>query len=197
MTLTTSNKLHRGFTLIEVLIALFVFAIGILTVAGLETISKKANFDAVQRTTATQLAADIVARMRANSADVWGNYESENLGGSSLSAPSPSCAGTTANCSPTQMVAYDLYQWEQAIDGVAEAKTGGLVDPKACIRGPATGGAGTYYVIIAWRGVTELSSPDIDADIPPSSGNAKCGAGNYDTNDAYRRVLMFTTFMAE
>ncbi len=41
---------NRGFSLLEMLVALMVFSIGLLAIAGLQTISKQANFEAVQRT---------------------------------------------------------------------------------------------------------------------------------------------------
>ena len=187
-----NHTAQRGFTLIEVMIALFVFAVGILTVAGLQIVSKKANYDAVQRTTATLLAKDIIQRMRVADDDDWDLYLVEDLGMASLAAPGVMCdAGVS--CSPEQMAAYDLYEWERALDGVSEGNAGGLVDPSACVRGPAAGGEGTYFVIIAWRGTTELSDPVIDNGI---NGLGSCGAGGYDTNDAYRRVLMFTTYMS-
>lgn len=185
------RKRNRGFSLIEVLMALLVFAVGILTVAGLQIVSKKTSFDAVQRTTATLVAHDIVQRMRANSAAVWGNYLVDNVGGNTLS--STTCVGTGVTCSATQMAAYDLDEWEKAIDGTSEGGTGGLVDPKACVRGPAGGGEGTYYIIIAWRGVSELSNPTIDA----GTGANVCGSGNYGTDDVFRRVLMITTYLSE
>lgn len=188
-----SRLAFRGFTLIEVLIALFVFAMGILTVAGLQIVSKQANYDAIQRTTATLLAQDIVQRMRANQPSNWDDYIAENIGGGTLAAPATDCGNGVAVCAPVQMAAYDLYQWEQALDGATEANTGGLVNPSACIRGPAVGGAGTYYVIIAWEGVNALSNPTIDDGI---GGIGSCGAGEYGTGDAERRVLMFTTYMA-
>lgn len=193
-----SRSRFEGFALIEVMIALFVFAIGILTVAGLQVISKKTNFDAVQRTTATLLAHDITARMRANSPDDWEAYLTENLSGVGMTVPSPNCGTAGAGCSAVELAEYDLYEWGQALVGAAEGGTGGLVDARACIRGPASGGDGSYYIIIAWRGVTELSNPTIDSEIPPGSANTGCGVGLnlYGTDDAARRVLIVPTYMA-
>lgn len=182
----------RGFTLIEVLIALFVFAIGIMTVAGLQVVSKKSNFEAIQRTTATLIAQDILQRMRTNDPEAWDSYLQEDLGNGSLGAP-PNCLGATVSCDREDLASYDLFAFEQALDGVSEANTGGLVNPSACIRGPAGGGDGTYSVIIAWRGVTELSNPTIDNGV---GGLGPCGAGDYGANDAYRRVIVFTTYLA-
>lgn len=187
-----STKRQRGFTLIEVLVALFVFAIGILTVAGLQIISKKSNYEAIQRTTATLIARDLVQRMRANDPEAWADYLQEDLGNGTLGVPKD-CLGAAVTCDRSELASYDLYAFEQALDGVSEENTGGLVNPSACIRGPAAGGDGTYSVIIAWRGVTELSNPTIDNGV---GGLGPCGAGDYGANDAYRRVVVFTTYLA-
>ena len=178
-----------GLTLIEVLITLFVFAIGLLTVAGMQAIAKKANFEAVQRTTATFLAYDIIERMRANS-QTLASYLTAGVGQGSLAAPGTDCSA--AACSEAELAAYDLYEWERAVDGRAEESAeggaaGGLVLPTACGTGPAAGTAGVYTVAIAWRGSNALSNPTIDT----------CGEGSGDYGDAdeYRRVLVVTTYI--
>lgn len=57
---------NAGFSLIEVLVALFVLALGVLGAAALQMNSLKYNQTASIRTQATFLAYDIVDRMRAN-----------------------------------------------------------------------------------------------------------------------------------
>ena len=57
---------QRGFSLIELLIALIVFSVGLLSVAGLQTVSKQANFEALQRTAASQIAHGLLEDMRVN-----------------------------------------------------------------------------------------------------------------------------------
>jgi len=61
-----SGNKQRGFTLLEVLIALLVLSIGLLGLAALQTTGLRSNEMASMRTTATQLAYDISDRMRAN-----------------------------------------------------------------------------------------------------------------------------------
>lgn len=56
----------RGLTLIEILITLLVISIGLLGVAGLHSFSMKSNYDALMRSHASVLVADIADRMRAN-----------------------------------------------------------------------------------------------------------------------------------
>ena len=69
--LAKMNRFFRqnGFSLIEILIALIVFSVGLLTVAGLQTISKQANFESLQRTAASQIAHGLLEDMRINKPD--------------------------------------------------------------------------------------------------------------------------------
>jgi type IV pilus assembly protein PilV len=181
----------RGFTLIEVLITLVIFSIGLLSVAGLQTISKKANFDALQRTTASLLAGDIIERMRANARQlqIYNNNGSRVLGGGTQTAANPDCV--SASCNQVQLANQDLFEWERSLDGANElvgaAFTGGLVQPTACIDGPVGGIGGVYTVAIAWRGVTALSNPIIHA----------CGSdtGRYGDNNEFRRILVIETYI--
>ena len=57
-------KRARGFTLIEVLVSLLVLAIGLLGLAALQTQGVRFNHDAATRTQATNLANDLLERMR-------------------------------------------------------------------------------------------------------------------------------------
>jgi type IV pilus assembly protein PilV len=200
------NRRHsrsRGFSLIEALITLFVFAIGILTIAGLQLVSKKANYDAAQRTTAGMLANDIAERMRANlstNGAALADYVVEDLGGGTLAVPGQDC--TTGTCTNSQLAAWDLYEWEQLLDGASEDNAGGLVDPSACVRTDTVGGGkGTYHIVIAWRGVNPLSSPTIDQNLT-ATAPAGCGegSGDYDDSDTgakdvYRRVIVVSTYI--
>ena len=60
------RRKHHGFSLIEMLVALVVFSVGLLAIAGLQTMSKQANFEALQRTTASQIAHGLLENMRVN-----------------------------------------------------------------------------------------------------------------------------------
>jgi type IV pilus assembly protein PilV len=195
----------RGVGLIEVMIAIIVVSIGILAVIGMQVTGKQANYDAVQRTTAAHLAYDMIERMRANPSALGAYAAAGVLGNGSLSAPGQSCSSTGTACSPAQMAAMDLYEWERAMDGAGELRdvnddgdltdpedqTGGLVLPRACISGPA-GGAGVYEIVLVWRGTQEQSTVPL--------GNARCGggldsSGVYGTGDRLRRQLRITFFV--
>ncbi|HEX6930464.1 MAG TPA: type IV pilus modification protein PilV [Gammaproteobacteria bacterium] len=180
---------QNGFSLIEILVALFVFAIGILSVAGLQIVSKRTNFEAVQRTSATFLAYDILERMRANPREL-GSYVDVTLG---ATRPAPAVMCDASACTAEELAAFDVWEWQRAIQGVAEqsagTSTGGLVNPTGCIAGPAAGGQGTYTITIAWQGVDALTN-EFDDNL--------CGNGNagYGETLEYRRLIVITTYIA-
>lgn len=66
----TTHKTTYGFTLLEVLIAMVVFAIGMLGLAGMQGTALKDNNDAYMRSQAVFFAYDMGDRIRANP-DFW------------------------------------------------------------------------------------------------------------------------------
>lgn len=187
----TTSFGSRGFSLLELLVTVVVFSVGLLTVAGLQTVSKQANFEAIQRTTASQIANGLLEEIRTNgdAADVY--LAAGELGAGSRGAePAPNCIGA-AECNAAQKAAFDLWFWEQAIDGNLEtiggAGTGGLVLPAMCITGPAGGGAGIYQVTIVWRGTVSITN----------AVNNPCGtaSGNYGAANEFRRIIQIPTYI--
>ena len=61
--LATRRRRQSGFTLIEVLISVLIFALGILALVGLQASAVKFSTDAQQRAEATFLADQLLARM--------------------------------------------------------------------------------------------------------------------------------------
>lgn len=182
---------QRGFSLLEMLIALVVFSIGLLAVAGLQTVSKQSNFEAVQRTAASQIANGLLEDMRTNGDAIDIYRAAGEMGRGSLgNEPVPNCRGGV-ECNTAQKAAHDLWFWEQAIDGNMEASggvaTGGLMLPSLCINGPAAGGAGMYQVTITWRGSAAI----------PNTVNNPCGAasGNYGAENEFRRIIQVPTYI--
>lgn len=73
---TLSPFAQRGATMIEVLVAVVVLAIGLLGMALLQITSVQSNHSAYYRSQATVLASDLADRMRANRTAALGNaYE--------------------------------------------------------------------------------------------------------------------------
>ncbi|PPD30682.1 MAG: type IV pilus modification protein PilV [Methylomonas sp.] len=69
-------KRQLGFSMIEVLVAVLVLAIGLLGVAAIQTVALKNNNSALQRSQATMLAYFMMDAMRANrSVAIIGSYD--------------------------------------------------------------------------------------------------------------------------
>lgn len=100
-----------GFTLMEVLVALFVLSVGLLGLAGLQTFGMKYNQQSYQRTQAIYQAYDIIDRIRANPAGkTAGNYDTVAAG----SIPTITTDCTTALCSTAALATYDINKWNTA-----------------------------------------------------------------------------------
>lgn len=68
----------KGFTLIEMLVAVLILSVGLLGLAGLQGLSLRNNVSASQRSLATVAANDILDRMRANRAKALdGSYNAD------------------------------------------------------------------------------------------------------------------------
>lgn len=93
----------RGFSLLEVLVAIVVVATGVLGIAGLQILSMQNNTSALFRTQANQLAYDIIDRARANPA---GDYL-VNL----VDDVPASLNCMNQDCVPDEMTDYDLSLW--------------------------------------------------------------------------------------
>jgi len=114
---------QRGFTLLEILVAIVVLSIGLLGLAGLQAVSLNNNQIAYYRSIATQQAYDMADRMRANQVGVRnGNYN--NLSGTPPS--DPACINTTGGCTPLQVATTDFAQWRTA-NGTLLPTGGGAV----------------------------------------------------------------------
>lgn len=182
---------QSGFSLLELLIALIVFSLGLLAVAGLQTVAKQSNYESIQRTVASQVASGLLEDIRTNGGGIAVYLGSGDIGGGSRGArPVPDCSAGS-ECNPVQKAAFDLWFWEQSLDGTLEttggASAGGLVLPTLCINGPLGGGAGIYRVTVVWRGSAALVSQAANA----------CGAasGNYGAQNSLRRIVQMPTYI--
>lgn len=101
---------QNGFTLIEVMVAVLIFSVGLMGMAGLMVVSVKTNQSAYLRTQAGFLAQAIADRMRAN----IGLINSYNGDYGTATAGTDPCAGGLV-CSPANMVNRDRLVWSQQL----------------------------------------------------------------------------------
>lgn len=114
-------KTNSGFTLIEVLIAMLVLAVGLLGLAGLQATNLKNNQSAYNRSQATQLAYDLADRMRTN---IAGKARYTAILPSSATAKA-NCL-TTTGCTPADMAENDLFEWNSAVSNNLPSGIGAL-----------------------------------------------------------------------
>jgi len=98
----------RGFSLIEVLIALIILSVGMLGIAGLYVQSMQAGRTSMFRHNAVTIAGDIADRIRANPAA--GTAYAATAGADN------SCVNGGISCSPAQMAAHDISLWQEQAD---------------------------------------------------------------------------------
>ena len=93
---------QRGFSLVEVLIALVIMSVGMLGIAGLYVQSMQAGRTATFRHHAVTLAGDVADRIRAN----------PTAGAAYTGAGANSgCVDMGVSCSQPQMAAHDIFLW--------------------------------------------------------------------------------------
>ncbi len=148
----TSNCGQRGFSLIEVLVALLVLAIGLLGLAGLQTLGLKFNTQSYQRTQAVLNAYDIVDRIRANTSGIAAAVYDDIDIAAPPSAPPVDCAAFS--CTNLDMAAYDVSQWKTSLAELLTQGKGAVcrgvltADFTGCAVDPA--GETSFQVGVQW-----------------------------------------------
>ncbi len=114
------TRLVHGFTLIEVLVAVLVLAIGIVGAAGVQLAALRTRHLTGLMSGAVQLAGALAERMRANTieaqaadgANPYLQLDYDTAAGAPV--PATSCFGATG-CSSAELAAFDLYEIKQAL----------------------------------------------------------------------------------
>ena len=158
----TRPSFNRGFTLLEVMIALLIFSLGLLGMAGLMVVSVKTNQSAYLRTQASFLAQSMADRMRANLGQI-GAYAITYPG----STTDP-CAGG-ASCGPGSVATHDIAIWSgQLTDSLPNASAAITCDGTALGVGMQVGAApynGLCTFTIQWSEAsldrTATGNPDL------------------------------------
>ena len=142
MSVITITTTSRGFTLIEVMIALVIFSVGLIGLAGMQAVSVQDNTRSYARVQANFLAYDILDRMRANSdqAITYGSYTIA-LG---ANPNATLCNGTAATCSPAQLAASDLTEWKNTLALTLPAGDGSVTHTGSSLTDP-------FVITVSWK----------------------------------------------
>jgi type IV pilus assembly protein PilV len=139
---------EAGFTMVEVMVALVVLAIGLLGIAALLLKSLQSGRTAIYRTQAVNLAADLADRIRMNRT-AQAAYGTLFADGEAVVA---SC-DTTGGCSDADLASTDLSRWKDKIDELLPNGQG-----QVAVTLPAAAGEPTNYVVtIRWAEAGEVA----------------------------------------
>lgn len=122
-------RIHRngrvtGMSLLEVMIAVVIFSVGLIGVAALMLTSMRNNDATLSRTQSTILATEMYEKMLANLPGVKAGNYTYAFADTLPTTASPSC--DTADCDTAQLAAWDVAAWAARINQV-------LVNPDAGI----------------------------------------------------------------
>ena len=139
------NRKQSGFTLVEVMVALVVMAVGMLGIAALYIESLRSGHMSVSYTTAVTLTADMADRIRANSAATV-SYAGA-AAANAVAGADNSCVNTIAeniNCSAAQLAADDWFSW---YEDVKDTMPVGRVATVAVVPNPPVN---VYTITLSW-----------------------------------------------
>lgn len=114
------TKNQSGFTLLEVMIAMVIFSIGLLGLAGIQAVSLQSNNSAYMRTVAMQYSynmADLIRTATDGDGVVDATYTDGFSSSFSLVSEPTACIvnDATTNCSLSDMAAFDIYHWKRSL----------------------------------------------------------------------------------
>lgn len=166
-----SSRAQRGVSLIEVLVAVLIFTIGLIGLGGLLITATKSNVSAYVRTQVTFLANNMGDRMRANPVGLWNaKYDSNAY---PITGTVPTC-DATAGCTPAQVALRDQILWSQQLTNSLPS-----VGPTSitCVKG-AVDPTDKYAMRPPYNGTCTMTVTWAERGLSGSGGDDKIAAGN-------------------
>jgi type IV pilus assembly protein PilV len=173
-----TRQRSSGFTLIEILVAIVVLAIGVLGVAALQTKSLSQGQGTEQATQAWALAYDYADRMHANpDAAYFGNYEIDPL---AVITNTTSCTAA-APCLSQPLANADKYAWYTLVKNAFPAGFAVRVyctDGAHCANTQNIGPPQTINIVVYWN--QEKNANESQASITTNMLHCGFDPSNYD-----------------
>lgn len=141
------TRKFRGFSLIEVLVALVVLSIGLIGVAALFVNSLQFSGSAILRTRAVNFAEDMAERIRANSV-AGASYVVDEAGAGSNAKQcfDTNSADASGACTSAELAVYEIYMWKQDLVSTAVGLPGGT----ASVARDTSTNPPTYTIEVKW-----------------------------------------------
>jgi type IV pilus assembly protein PilV len=173
-----SRHCQSGTSLIEVLVAMIVLAIGLLGLVGLQARLQVLQMESYQRAQGLMLLHDMASRIALNR-----NAAASYVTGSALGT------GVTCPTGTATREEADLSEWCAALQGAAETSGGGsnvgvMVGGRGCVESL---GSDEYLVTVAWQGLAPLTAPPDSVACGLNAYNG--GTGSPCVGDVCRRVV--------
>lgn len=166
---------QSGFTLIEVLISVFVLALGVIGAAGMQLVAMRAGQQSGLQTVAVQLATEMADNMRQNASEM-NKADSDNPYLFAYNAATDTAPTTPANmcygaaCTSAELATANIYAWKIRLKtGLPGGRvvicrdetpwdTSGAKLTWTCASTVATTNSVPYVIKVGWQG------KDVDKD---------------------------------
>lgn len=164
-----------GYSLVEVLVAALVLAVGVLGAAGTQALAMRTRHDSDLMSSALRLAGTLAERMRANPAAASLYLFEFDAGSGAVPAPPPATCFAGTSCTPAQLAAFDIHDITRIL---ATSFPGGRIrvcrdehawdTARQSLAWACSGSASAPTVIkIGWRQRLEAGSSDASPDDAP------------------------------
>ena len=187
-------KAQAGFSMIEILIALFITLVGLLGIGALQAKAQQAEMESYQRAQALVLLSDIVDRININRSTVacFAITTDTTNGTPFIGATGTGHVGTPTCTASTSAYNTQAVNTMLDIDSVLQGSreklgtnnAGAMIGARACISYDSTtelsgvSGTGYYTVVVSWQALADLTT----------AGKPNCANSLYG-GDAKRRAV--------
>ena len=146
---------QKGFGILEILITVFVLAVGLLGIASLQTLGFRASQGSYMRTIASYKAYEMIDRMRANPDGISaGSYDD-------ISGTPAANDCSMQSCSFSAMAAYDANQWNSELAYLLPSG-----------QGTVTRSGSVFTIVVRWD-ENRQGAAGLDCD-PESESDLSC-----------------------